>query len=420
MLMLFIRYIRFVLINLFWLSAHLSFAQCDFYADINVSASGFNNSVGFTQQYVLVSNNAGSIGQIQNINTTGQFLAVTAGTYFVYCVNYQGTQPTTLNVGSLWDGVTTYASSNCFAISAAYLNRAITVCNVDQTICLSNSIQVSTTGHTTSAGFSQTFILVNNANAILASNNTGTFTSAQYASAGIFSVYAVNTNNTNVTNTFLVGNSFNNVRNACTSNCASLLGPRIISVSACAPLFVDLIYFNGQKQGSSDLLEWVTQTEVNHDYFDVEASVNGLNFSKIGRVQGSGNSSQAKKYQFLNQTPLALITYYRLKQVDYQGNFKYSKTISLSRNVKQTNIQVYPNPAQNDFNINIPSELELDNVSIEITDLLGKKIDFQLVSLKQGSNQFTFNTSVYPSATYLVKVYSEKTIYTPIKLVIAK
>jgi hypothetical protein len=411
-------FIRFVLISLFWLSASLSFAQCDFYANINASVSGFN--AGFNQQYVLVSNNTGSIGRIQSINTTGEFIAVTAGSYFVYCVNYQGVQPAVLTVGNLWSGVTTYASSNCFAVSIAYLNRAITVCNIDQNVCLTNNIQVNTSGHTTSAGFSQTFILVNSANTVLATNTTGNFTPAQYVSSGIFSVYAVNTNNTNVTNTFLAGNSFNNVRNACVSNCASLLGPRIISVNACTPLPVELVYFNGQKQGSSDLLEWSTQTEVNNDYFEIEASTNGLNFSRIGRVQGSGNSSQTKKYQFLNQNPLALTTYYRLKQVDYQGNFKYSKVISLSRKQEKTDVLVYPNPAQNDFNINIPSEFELDNASIEITDLLGKRADFRLVTLKQGSNQFTFDTSVYPSATYLVKVYSEKTIYTPIKLVVTK
>lgn len=411
-------FIRFVLISLFWLSINVSFAQCDFYANVNVSASGFN--AGFNQQYVLVSNNTGSIGRIQSINTTGEFIAVTAGSYFVYCVNYQGVQPAPLNVGNLWDGVTTYASSNCFAVSAAYLNRAITVCNIDQTVCLANNIQVNTSGHTTSAGFSQTFILVNNTNTVLAANTTGSFTPTQYVSSGIFSIYAVNTNNTNVTNTFLVGNSFNNIRSACTSNCASLLGPRIISVNACTPLPVELVYFNGQKQGSSDLLEWSTQSEVNNDYFEIEASTNGLNFSRIGRVQGSGNSSQIKKYQFLNQNPLALTTYYRLRQVDYQGNYKYSKIISLSRKQEKTDILIYPNPAQHDFSINIPSEFEFDNVSIEITDLLGKRVDFRLVTLKQGSNQFIFNTSVYPSATYLVKVYSEKTIYAPIKLVIAK
>ncbi|MBK7958341.1 MAG: hypothetical protein IPK03_09595 [Bacteroidetes bacterium] len=79
-------------------------------------------------------------------------------------------------------------------------------------------------------------------------------------------------------------------------------------------------------------LNWITSSEKNNEKFDIERSANGIDYAKIGEVKGSGNSIIQRKYRFddlkLDDAP---IHYYRLKQVDFDGQFEYSKIIAISQ-----------------------------------------------------------------------------------------
>ena len=90
------------------------------------------------------------------------------------------------------------------------------------------------------------------------------------------------------------------------------------------PLPIELTYFNAQSSGNSVLCRWETVTENNNDYFDIERSENASDFNPIGRVEGVGNSIQSIRYQFLDTNPLNGTSYYRLKQVDINGEYQYS------------------------------------------------------------------------------------------------
>ena len=98
----------------------------------------------------------------------------------------------------------------------------------------------------------------------------------------------------------------------------------------CGVLPIELISFTGiKKTCNKNLLEWSTATENNNDRFDVERSLNGLLFDKIGELKSIGNSQYTRYYSYDDSEPHVAINYYRLKQVDYNGSYEYSSIISV-------------------------------------------------------------------------------------------
>ena len=113
-----------------------------------------------------------------------------------------------------------------------------------------------------------------------------------------------------------------------------------------APLPVELIAFTAEPQGPNALLRWTTASERNNDRFEVEASLDGRTFQRIGQVAGHGNSAQSYAYQFVDPVIshyAANPVYYRLRQVDLDASFSYSpvRTVAVSR---QPQLALFPNP----------------------------------------------------------------------------
>lgn len=106
-------------------------------------------------------------------------------------------------------------------------------------------------------------------------------------------------------------------------------GVIITSGSAPTPLPVELVEFTGIAGGGINLLHWETASEVNCDYFVVERSHDDLHFHPIGKVPGSGNSTVWRQYGFTDDMPYGDVTYYRLKEVDFNGTFYYSDIVRL-------------------------------------------------------------------------------------------
>lgn len=96
---------------------------------------------------------------------------------------------------------------------------------------------------------------------------------------------------------------------------------------------VELSRFDGIKYKYGNLILWETLSEVNNDYFTLERSIDAENFIEIGRVIGAGNSTTTLKYYFLDKNINGKSYYYRLKQTDYDGRFKYSDLIFINRNI---------------------------------------------------------------------------------------
>lgn len=153
-----------------------------------------------------------------------------------------------------------------------------------------------------------------------------------------------------------------------------------------APLPVKLTSFNGKLETDEVKLNWSTATETNNDYFEVERSLDGKSFTKIGFVKGAGNSVNVQKYVYIDISADNEVLYYRLKQVDYDGTFSYSNIVVVKQN--KSSVKLYPNPFENHVTI-------YGHGDIVITDILGKIYFSGTVGNVQ--------TTDWPTGVYLVQ-----------------
>jgi Secretion system C-terminal sorting domain len=112
---------------------------------------------------------------------------------------------------------------------------------------------------------------------------------------------------------------------------------------------VEMLDLTAQRAVNGSVVKWITGTEQNCDYFDVEHSADGINWQVFGTVNGAGNSSQTRHYQFPHIQPTLGWNYYRLRQVDINGMFRYYGPVSLLYEDQQP--LVFPNPASDVLHI---------------------------------------------------------------------
>lgn len=133
---------------------------------------------------------------------------------------------------------------------------------------------------------------------------------------------------------------------------------------------VTLLNFTAEKNGNGVNIAWQTATEENNDYFIVEKSQNAVDFISFDKVYGAGNSNNLLSYHTTDPAPYSGVSYYRLKQVDFDGTFAYSKTVKVSSD--ESKIHIFPNPSNGSVRITVSTESPLYN--IEITDVDGRLV----------------------------------------------
>ena len=133
---------------------------------------------------------------------------------------------------------------------------------------------------------------------------------------------------------------------------------------------VSLLYFKAEALDKSVFLSWSTATEQNNAYFIIERSSDGKNFEPIENIKGQGNSSKIVTYEYTDNNVSDGTYYYRLKQVDVNGDYGYSeiKQVTLaSENI----ISIYPNPNNGSFTI---SATAAGNYEVSISNILGQVV----------------------------------------------
>jgi hypothetical protein len=130
---------------------------------------------------------------------------------------------------------------------------------------------------------------------------------------------------------------------AATTNLNVILYP----VCASTSLPVELTFFKAKASNNDVKLYWQTASEKNNKGFDIERSVDAKTWGKIGGVKGQGESNIIIDYSFEDKYPLSILTYYRLKQVDFDGKESYSNIESVSLYKKNISFVIYPNPVNN-------------------------------------------------------------------------
>jgi hypothetical protein len=161
-----------------------------------------------------------------------------------------------------------------------------------------------------------------------------------------------------------------------------------------APLPVRLLDFSGRKQTQGVELAWNTSSEENFKQFVVEHSSDGVNYVSAGTVLGKGNASSKAAYQFWHRQPVQGANYYRLRQVDRDGSFAYSKVVNVDWSGKLM-LSVYPNPAKDLLYV---SGLQKGD-QIQIIDFSGKVLQ----TLSSAGESMNVNVRALPSGTYILR-----------------
>ncbi|MCF0058298.1 T9SS type A sorting domain-containing protein [Dyadobacter sp. CY356] len=161
------------------------------------------------------------------------------------------------------------------------------------------------------------------------------------------------------------------------------------------PLPVTMVAFEGKNKSTITFLTWQTTSETTNKGFEIQRSKDAIIFENIGFIDGSGDSKVTNDYSFLDKNPLPL-TYYRLKQIDYDGKFEYSRIIFVKKD--NDRLSVYPNPVKEQLFV---SGLEKEE-SIIMHNMEGRVVLEQKLRPLQ-----PINTSNFSNGLYIIKVGEE-------------
>jgi hypothetical protein len=173
-----------------------------------------------------------------------------------------------------------------------------------------------------------------------------------------------------------------------------------------APLAVSLIAFNGQLTNNQVQLKWTTASEINNAYFSIQRSTNNKDFVEIGKQTGQGTSQSAKTYSFVDTKPAKGLNYYRLEQVDFNGNMTYSETITIEVDAKD-DVVIYPTVADQILTIEFGQTIE-EKQTIDIFDVNGKLVQTQ--RLESGVLKTNIQVSNLASGVYFIKLENSESL----------
>ena len=191
----------------------------------------------------------------------------------------------------------------------------------------------------------------------------------------------------------------------------------ILNLSFSTPMPVELLSFTGNKAGAYNQLSWKTASERNNDYFVVEKSTDSENFICAGKIQGFGSSNSIQQYAFTDFEPCTPKTYYRLKQVDFNGSFEYSQIICIENNNTRKfpgKLEVFPNPAlQQEVNVLLNNFNENETIRVEVQDISGRIfISKEIITNSRGEAAVSLqNEAFLPSGLYVITGRLDERIY---------
>ena len=172
------------------------------------------------------------------------------------------------------------------------------------------------------------------------------------------------------------------------------------------PLTID--QFNGFYDNGVIQLKWKTFTEINVDHFDIERSTDGTNFRQIGRVYASGGEVTNNTYSYIDISAERGTNFYRLALIDNEGNYTYSKAITLTVDIKGITVSVvYPNPFSKRVQVKLDC-LKAEQITIRVLDNAGNVVRSQINNLQKGENNIVVqNVAELPGGIYFLEVIGD-------------
>ncbi|HEY0679697.1 MAG TPA: PKD domain-containing protein [Chitinophagaceae bacterium] len=127
----------------------------------------------------------------------------------------------------------------------------------------------------------------------------------------------------------------------------------ITETNAVAP--VDFLYFKGKNIGKNNILQWATANEFDNEGFEIQRSRDGRDYTTIGFVKGAGTVTQITEYSFTDAAAPQQVSYYRLKQIDLDKQYKHSRVVTVNNTNSRLSLEYYPNPVMNWLQIQLQS-----------------------------------------------------------------
>lgn len=185
---------------------------------------------------------------------------------------------------------------------------------------------------------------------------------------------------------------------------------------------VELNSFTSEVKGNTVHLQWSTSTEVNNKGFELQRKIDFGEFTTIAFIKGFGTTNDTKNYTYSDANLLAAKYSYRLKQMDFDGSYKFSNELTLEVRLPQSYAltQNYPNPFNPSTKIGF-SLPEDSHVKLIVYNILGEAVG-ELVNNKiaAGNHEFTFNSEKLPSGTYIYRLEANDNVIDSRKMILLR
>ena len=167
------------------------------------------------------------------------------------------------------------------------------------------------------------------------------------------------------------------------------------------PLPVELLSFNGLCEESQTTLSWQTASEFHSAYFEVQKSTDGENWRVIKIQDAAGNSTELLSYQAIDNSNTEQNAYYRLRQVDENGEENVYDPIFIGCDETNNSIKTYPNPSDNTFQVLVNDKNLIGKATFEMVDTKGTIVAFKNINIVEGFNSFLINENIQPGVYYI-------------------
>lgn len=171
---------------------------------------------------------------------------------------------------------------------------------------------------------------------------------------------------------------------------------RVDGFTMFSTLPVELLSFDAGIEQNNVVLDWSTASEVNSDYFTVEKSVDGINFTEFSKVRSRGNSVLKNNYSTVDVSPFEGTSYYRLKQTDFDGGIKYSEVKTINMHA-YNEFEIYPNPGNSLITIGSKGIVK---TNLRIINSVGEIAQIPFIDTEETS----LDISNLPNGIYFISV----------------
>ena len=173
---------------------------------------------------------------------------------------------------------------------------------------------------------------------------------------------------------------------------------------------IELATFTGYNNGSINVLNWTTASELNSLKFEVEKSLDAIHFNYIGERPAAGNSSSPLNYTLNDEHPVLGNNYYRLKMIDKDGQFKYSDIIIIKVNEltmpSDGIVQIYPNPTNDKLNIVYQAGIA-QRVNLDIYNAIGQNMYNNFYEISAGLHTIVVDAAAYSKGMYIINLQND-------------